>query len=85
MFSGVRVLRLEGVLAQPSARKSSAHGAEPPVERPRKRRKRTKNTQHDAISGESVSGEAIVALEDGFAEVFRRSRGKVDPKLKLGF
>jgi hypothetical protein len=28
---------------------------------------------------------ATVALEDDFAEVFRKSRGKVDPDLKLGF
>jgi hypothetical protein len=28
---------------------------------------------------------ATVALEDGFAEVFRKSRGKVDPELELGF
>jgi hypothetical protein len=28
---------------------------------------------------------ASVALEDNFAEVFRRSRGTVDPELKLGF
>lgn len=28
---------------------------------------------------------ATVALEDSFAEVFKRSRGKVDPDLKLGF
>jgi hypothetical protein len=28
---------------------------------------------------------ATVALEDNFADTFRESRGKVDPKLKLGF
>lgn len=28
---------------------------------------------------------ATVALEDDFAKVFRKSRGKVDPDLKLGF
>jgi hypothetical protein len=28
---------------------------------------------------------ATVALEDNFAEAFKASRGKVDPKLKLGF
>lgn len=28
---------------------------------------------------------ATVALEDNFADVFKGSRGKVDPKLKLGF
>jgi hypothetical protein len=28
---------------------------------------------------------ASVALEDDFSEVFRKSRGKVDPDLKLGF
>ncbi|MFO1112404.1 MAG: hypothetical protein U1E35_00480 [Rhodospirillales bacterium] len=28
---------------------------------------------------------ATVALEDNFAEVFRESRGKVDPEVKLGF
>jgi hypothetical protein len=28
---------------------------------------------------------ATVALEDNFAEIFRASRGKVDPELKLGF
>ena len=28
---------------------------------------------------------ATVALEDNFAETFKRSRGKVDPELKLGF
>jgi hypothetical protein len=28
---------------------------------------------------------ATVALEDNFAEVFKTSRGKVAPKLKLGF
>lgn len=28
---------------------------------------------------------ANVALEDNFAEAFRKSRGKVDPSLKLGF
>lgn len=28
---------------------------------------------------------ATVALEDNFAYVFKESRGKVDPKLKLGF
>lgn len=28
---------------------------------------------------------ASVALEDNFAAVFKKSRGKVDPKLKLGF
>lgn len=28
---------------------------------------------------------ATVALKDNFAEVFKESRGKVDPKLKLGF
>jgi hypothetical protein len=28
---------------------------------------------------------ATVALEDTFADVFKESRGKVDPKLKLGF
>lgn len=28
---------------------------------------------------------ATVALEDGFAEAFRESRGKVDPELDLGF
>lgn len=28
---------------------------------------------------------ATVALEDNFAEVFKESRGKVDPRLKLGF
>jgi hypothetical protein len=28
---------------------------------------------------------ATVALEDNFAEVFKKSRGKVDPELKLGF
>jgi hypothetical protein len=28
---------------------------------------------------------ATVALEDSFADVFKESRGKVDPKLKLGF
>lgn len=28
---------------------------------------------------------ATVALEDNFAEAFKESRGKVDPRLKLGF
>jgi hypothetical protein len=28
---------------------------------------------------------ATVALEDNFADVFKEARGKVDPKLKLGF
>jgi hypothetical protein len=28
---------------------------------------------------------ASVALEDNFAEVFKESRGKIDPDLKLGF
>jgi hypothetical protein len=28
---------------------------------------------------------ATVALEDDFAEAFKKSRGKVDPDLKLGF
>ncbi len=28
---------------------------------------------------------ASIALEDRFAETFRESRGKVDPKLKLGY
>jgi hypothetical protein len=28
---------------------------------------------------------ASVALEDGFADTFKRSRGKIDPALKLGF
>ncbi|MBR0786243.1 hypothetical protein JQ635_32910 [Bradyrhizobium iriomotense] len=28
---------------------------------------------------------ATVALEDNFAGAFKESRGKVDPKLKLGF
>ena len=28
---------------------------------------------------------ASIALEDNFAEVFKASRGKVDPDLKLGF
>jgi hypothetical protein len=28
---------------------------------------------------------ATVALEDNFADAFRKSRGKVDPELKLGF
>jgi hypothetical protein len=28
---------------------------------------------------------ATVALEDNFAEVFKESRGKADPRLKLGF
>ncbi|CAL78307.1 conserved hypothetical protein [Bradyrhizobium sp. ORS 278] len=28
---------------------------------------------------------ATIALEDNFADVFRQARGKVDPKLKLGF
>jgi hypothetical protein len=28
---------------------------------------------------------ATIALEDDFAEMFKRSRGKVDPELKLGF
>jgi len=28
---------------------------------------------------------ATVALEDNFAQVFKESRGKVDPELKLGF
>jgi len=28
---------------------------------------------------------ANVALEDNFAEAFKKSRGKVDPALKLGF
>jgi hypothetical protein len=28
---------------------------------------------------------ATVALEDSFAETFKKSRGKVDPTLKLGF
>jgi hypothetical protein len=28
---------------------------------------------------------ATVALEDNFADVFKASRGKLDPKLKLGF
>jgi len=28
---------------------------------------------------------ASVALEDNFADVFQKSRGKIDPKLKLGF
>ena len=28
---------------------------------------------------------ATVALEDNFAEVFKESRGKVDPEMKLGF
>jgi hypothetical protein len=28
---------------------------------------------------------ATVALEDNFAEAFKVARGKVDPKLKLGF
>jgi hypothetical protein len=28
---------------------------------------------------------ATVALEDNFADMFKDSRGKVDPKLKLGF
>ena len=28
---------------------------------------------------------ASVALEDNFAETFKKSRGKVDPELKLGF
>ncbi len=28
---------------------------------------------------------ATVALEDNFAEIFRASRGKVDPELNLGF
>ena len=28
---------------------------------------------------------ATVALDDNFAEIFKASRGKVDPELKLGF
>ena len=28
---------------------------------------------------------AKVAVEDGFAETFKDARGKIDPKLKLGF
>ncbi len=28
---------------------------------------------------------ATVALEDNFAEVFKKSRGKIEPELKLGF
>ncbi|WP_245278179.1 hypothetical protein [Methylosinus sp. PW1] len=28
---------------------------------------------------------ASIALEDDFAEAFKKSRGKVDPDLKLGF
>ena len=28
---------------------------------------------------------ATVALEDNFAETFKKSRGKVDPELKIGF
>jgi hypothetical protein len=28
---------------------------------------------------------ATIALEDGFAEAFKASRGTVDPDLKLGF
>jgi hypothetical protein len=28
---------------------------------------------------------ATIALEDNFADAFKASRGKVDPKLKLGF
>lgn len=28
---------------------------------------------------------ATIALEDSFAATFRKSRGKVDPELKLGF
>jgi hypothetical protein len=28
---------------------------------------------------------ATIALEDNFADVFKESRGKIDPKLKLGF
>jgi hypothetical protein len=28
---------------------------------------------------------ASIALEDNFAEVFKESRGKVDPELQLGF
>lgn len=28
---------------------------------------------------------ATIALEDNFADLFKESRGKVDPKLKLGF
>jgi hypothetical protein len=28
---------------------------------------------------------ATVALEDNFAEAFKKSRGKVDPELRLGF
>ncbi len=28
---------------------------------------------------------ATIALEDGFAEAFKASRGSVDPELKLGF
>ncbi len=28
---------------------------------------------------------ATVALEDHFADAFKESRGKIDPKLKLGF
>jgi hypothetical protein len=28
---------------------------------------------------------ATIALEDNFADAFKESRGKVDPKLKLGF
>lgn len=28
---------------------------------------------------------ASIALEDNFAETFKKSRGKVDPDLKLGF
>jgi hypothetical protein len=28
---------------------------------------------------------ATVALKDNFAATFRKSRGKVDPELKLGF
>jgi hypothetical protein len=28
---------------------------------------------------------ATVALEDSFADVFKESRGKVDPKLRLGY
>lgn len=28
---------------------------------------------------------ATIAIEDGFAEVFRKTRGKVEPTLRLGF
>jgi hypothetical protein len=74
----MRAAEQSGLLREKSGRIS---GRESPVLIRRAKRQTGIETDTDLIE----FALATVALEDNFAEAFKEARGKVDPKLKLGF